>query len=75
MNDTMRKIGARMMAFRVLMKKLEDQGFRSGGWDSKTDKTAIIDTRMPEHEIRIAGYIDRDLNIEWRDGYRRADLG
>lgn len=61
-----------MRAFNAKMRALESQGFCSGGWDATTDKTAIVDTQLPPHEHRIAGYMDRNLDIEWRDGYRRA---
>ena len=71
-NERIQKIRLRISAFNAKMRELEAQGFCSGGWDSDTDKVAIVDNRMPIHEHRIAGYMDRDLNIEWRDGYRRS---
>lgn len=73
MNERMIKIKAREAAFNGKMRELNAQGFCSGGWDPKTDKTAIVDTRIPECEFRIAGYMDRDLNIAWCDGFRRAE--
>ena len=59
----------RPLAFNAKMKELEKSGLRSGGWDEKTDKTAIVRPGKTENENKIVGYIDRDLNIEWLDGY------
>ena len=52
-------------AFNEKMAGLEKQGFRSGGWDEKTDKTAIVKVGDREIDNVIVGYMDRDLNIEW----------
>ena len=51
--------------FNENMQELGKKGFRSGGWDEKTDKTAIVMVGKTEHENRIVGYMDRELNIEW----------
>lgn len=54
-----------MRAFNEKMAELEKQGFRSGGWDEKTDKTAIVRPGKREIDNAIVGYMDRNLNIEW----------
>lgn len=59
-SEHMRKICEHQRAFLAKMKELEAQGYYSGGWDKKTDKTAI------SKDGKIVGYMDRDLNIEWR---------
>lgn len=62
----------RTLAFNAKMKELEQYGLRSGGWDEKTDKTAIVLPGKNEYENKIVGYMDRDLNIEWVNG-RKLD--
>ena len=64
-NERIDKIRAHMIAFNELMRDLERQGYRSGGWDEKTDKTAIVKPGEMPWESKIVGYIDRNLNIEW----------
>ena len=59
----------RPLAFNAKMKELEKSGLRSGGWDEKTDTTAIVRLGETVDEDRIVGYMDRDLNIEWVNGY------
>lgn len=59
-------IRGRMLAFNEKMAELENQGFRSGGWDEKTDKTAIVKVGKTWNDNRIVGYMDRELNIEWQ---------
>lgn len=64
-------------AFNEKMRELESKGFRSGGWDEKTDKTAIVKPGKFEHENRIVGYLDRELDIEWETkvlSVSRADV-
>lgn len=60
----------RTLAFNTKMKELEQYGLRSGGWDEKTDKTAIVLPGKQEHENKIVGYMNRDLEIEWVDGHK-----
>lgn len=67
-------------AFNAKMKALELLGLRSGGWDEKTDKTAIVKTGKREIDNQIVGYMDRDLNIEWKTtvldvGFVNKELG
>lgn len=50
-------------AFLEKMVDLERKGFRSGGWDEKIDKTAIVRPGEREIDNAIVGYMDRDLNI------------
>lgn len=59
----------KVLSFNAKMAELEKQGYRSGGWDEKTNKTAIVKLGEHEYENRIVGYIDKDLNIEWREPY------
>ena len=59
-DEHMKKIREHMRAFLAKMKELEAQGYYSEGWDSQTDKTVI------GKGGEIVGYMDRDLNIEWR---------
>lgn len=58
--ERLRKTQEHMRMFLEKMKDLEAKGYYSGGWDSQTNKTAI------SKDGKIVGYMDKDLNIEWR---------
>ncbi len=62
-------ISYEILTFNSKMEELKKYGLRSGGWDAKTDKTAIVLPGKVEYENKIVGYMDRDLNIEWVNGY------
>ena len=56
-----------MLAANKQLRGLEAAGYHSGGWDAKTDKTAIVKGTGPDSEI--VGYIDRaTLEITWKEG-------
>ena len=53
-----------MEACNHMWKVLFEAGYHSGGWDAKTDKTAIVTGENPNR--RIVGYMNRaSLEIEW----------
>ena len=63
--ERMRKIRAHMSGYLNRMAELEKQGYRSGGWDEKTDLTAIVKIGETSRDNKIVGYMDRNLNINW----------
>lgn len=55
----------RVLEFNTAIAKLEKDGYRSGGWDEKLNKTAIVKDGLRPNETKIVGWIDMDGNIEW----------
>jgi len=65
--ERMKKIREHMVAFNALARELQAAGCHISGWDLKTDQTAIGMGEGPD--ARIVGYINRDLSIEWKEGF------
>lgn len=59
-SERVRKANEHIREFNRKMCELKSRGYYSGGWDRETDKTAIC------KDGKIVGYMDRELNIEWR---------
>lgn len=55
----------RVLEFNTTMAKLEKDGYRSGGWDEKLNKTAVVKGGLRPEETKIVGWVDTDGNIEW----------
>lgn len=64
MKENLKKAQEYMHAKLAKFRELETQGYRSGGYDFATDRTAIVKGEYPNAEI--VGYLNRDLTITWK---------
>lgn len=65
--EELRKImlRCRTLEFNRTIAQLEKDGYRSGGWDEKLNKTAIVKDGLRPDETKIVGWVDMDGKIEW----------
>lgn len=68
--DRIKRINEYHAAWLAKMRELESQGYRSGGYDFKTDSTAIVKGEYPNGGI--VGYLHRDLTITWKEEHHAA---